>query len=115
MWLPLSLHPSSIGQADSPQVNEVRHDPAVDISPHIMDPESGEFLLCDSGSQVSAFPPDPGDVPIPNLFLKAANGSKMACFGHKKSAIKIGHKSYPFNFIKAQVESPIIGWDFMTQ
>ena len=37
----------------------------------------------------------------------------MSCFGHKQYSIKIGNKSYPFNFIKAQVETPIIGWDFM--
>ena len=47
-------------------------------------------VLCDSGSQVSAFPPEPGDVPMPDLFLKAANGSRMSCFGHKVMSVRIG-------------------------
>ena len=71
------------------------------------------FLLCDSGSMVSAFPPDPGDLPVKNQFLKAANGSRMACYGYKDISVKIGRKPYKFKIIKAQVESPIIGWDFM--
>ena len=62
---------------------------------------------------VSAFSPDPGDLPVKNQFLKAANGSRMACYGYKDILIKIGRKPYPFKIIKAQVESPIIGWDFM--
>ena len=37
----------------------------------------------------------------------------MACFGYKKINLKIGRKTYPFEIIKAQVESSIIGWDFM--
>ena len=66
-----------------------------------------------SWSMVSIFPPDPGDIPVKNQFLKAANGSRMACYGYKDILIKIGRKPYPFKIIKAQVESPIIGWDFM--
>ena len=31
----------------------------------------------------------------------------------KDISIKIGWKPYPSKIIKAQVESPIIGWDFM--
>ena len=117
MWLPMSLHPNFIDQS-RPEVGEIQQDPAdpkVDIRPHIFDPVKKEFVLCDSGSQVSAFPPDPGDSPDPNLVLKAANGSKMTCYGFKETSIKIGHKSYPFKIIKAQVESPILGWDFMTK
>ena len=113
MWLPMSLHPSFIDQS-RPEVGEIQQDPAdpkMDIRPHIFDPIKKEFVLCDSGSQVSAFPPDPGDNPNPNLVLKAANGSKMTCYGFKETSIKIGHKSYPFKIIKAQVESPILRWD----
>ena len=113
-WLPWSLHPNQLAEAP-PQVNEVQAeaDKNVDIRPHLFDPVLGQTLLCDSGSQVSAFPPEPGDQPLPHVFLKAANGSRMACFGKKTVSIKIGRKPYQFEFIKAQVESPIIGWDFM--
>ena len=55
----------------------------MDIRPHIFDPVLKQFLLCDSGSMVSAFPPDLGDLPVRNQFLKAVNGSRMACYGYK--------------------------------
>ena len=90
-WLPMSLHPDMLGHASpdpeaAPEVGEVRSDgqAPVDIRPHIFDPVLKQFLLCDSGSQVSAFPPDPGDQPLKNAFLKAANGSRMDCYGHKE-------------------------------
>ena len=92
MWLPVSLHPSFLDQS-RPEVGEIQQDqdPKVDIRPHIFDPVRKQFILCDSGSQVSAFPPDPGDSLDPNLVLKAANGSKMTCYGFKETSIK---KSY---------------------
>ena len=113
-WLPWSLHPSHKSDPPDPEVQAVG-DLESDIRPHIFDPVLKKFILCDSGSQVSAFPPDPGDKPVSNHFLKAANGSRMACFGYKDITIKIGQKDYPFKIIKAEVESPIIGWDFMSE
>ena len=117
-WIPWSLHPSQIATHENHEasenigeVNAVNTDS--DIRPHIYDPVMDQFLLCDSGSQVSAFPPDPGDQPVSNHFLKAANGTRMSCYGYKDVSIKIGDKPYDFKIIKAQVESPIIGWDFM--
>ena len=84
-------------------VDEVKDtsNPEMDIRPHIFDPVLKQFLLCDSGSMVSAFPPDPGDLPVRNQFLKAANGSRMACFGYKDISIKIGWKPYPSKINKA--------------
>ena len=120
-WIPLSLHPSQLGLRDhtsgsesTPIVGEISGDSNVDIRPHVYDPVLRQHLLCDSGSMVSAFPPEPGDNPIPGTFLKAANGSRMSCYGYKQISIKIGEKNYPFKIIKAQVEAPLLGWDFMT-
>ena len=118
-WLPWSLHPDVVrSRADSedPEVCQVEQSPPapeVDIRPHIFDPVLQKHLLVDSGSQVSAFPPDPGDKPDPRLSLKAANGSKIKAFGFKELSVKIGRKPYKFKIIKAEVEYPIIGWDFM--
>ena len=72
-------------------------------------------ILCDSGSQVSAFPPEPGDQPIKNRFLKAANGTKIKCYGTKEVVIKLNRKQIKYNVIKADVESPILGWEFIRQ
>ena len=84
----------------------------VDIRPHVYDPVLQQWLLCDSGSQISAFPPDPGDKEDNTMFLKAVNGTKIKCFGQKDVYIKIGRKNYPFKVIKAEVKNPVIGWDF---
>ena len=101
-WVPISLHPDLVSpEPDPPEVAACGQSDPVDIRPHIFDPVMQKFILCDSGSQVGAFPPDPGDKPVPNLFLKAANGTKIVCYGHKDVNIKIGNKSYPFRIIKA--------------
>ena len=61
----------------------------VDFRPFLFDKATGQYSLVDSGSQVSAHPPDPGDKPLPNVMLKAVNGSRLQCFGYKEVAIKI--------------------------
>ena len=55
----------------------------VDIRPHLYDAKSKTHILVDSGSQISAWPPDPSDTPVPNVHLKAVNGSQIKCYGHK--------------------------------
>ena len=78
----------------------------VDLRPHVYDPKLGKFLLVDSGSQCTAFPPDPGDKPVPGSFLRAVNGSRIKCYGEKQIEIKIGRKTYRYTAIKADVNSP---------
>ena len=84
----------------------------VDIRPHLHDGVLDQDVLCDSGSQITAWPPDPEDKPLPNTFLRAVNGSKLNCYGYKQVSIKIGRKEYHYQAIKADVQSPILGWDF---
>ena len=36
----------------------------------------------------------------------------MNCYGYKQVSIQIGRKEYRFQAIKADVQSPVIGWDF---
>ena len=69
----------------------------VDYRPHLIDKVSGLVWLCDSGSAVTALPPDPGDTPVPGMFLKAVNGARIKCYGFKQIEVKIGRK--PFHFI----------------
>ena len=93
-------------------VNWPRGHLGVDLRPHIYDPNMKEFLLCDSGSQITAVPPEPGDKVVPGLVLRAVNGSRIECFGYKMIEVKIGRKTYPFKAIKALVDSTVLGWDF---
>ena len=37
----------------------------------------------------------------------------MKCYGFKDIDIKINRKSYKFRAIKSEVDSPVLGWDFM--
>ena len=46
----------------------------VDIRPHLYDSSSKSHILIDSGSQISAWPPDPEDKPLSGVHLKAGNG-----------------------------------------
>ena len=84
----------------------------VDLRPHVFDDASRQHILLDSGSQVSAYPPEPGDQES-GTFLKAVNGSKIKCFGTKQITIKIGRKEYHHEVIKADIKSPVLGWDFI--
>ena len=59
----------------------------VDFRPHLYDPEMKKHLLVDSGSQVCALPPDPGDKAAGGVFLKAANGSKIKCYRKTKFSV----------------------------
>ena len=61
----------------------------VDIRPHVWDKESSQFLLIDSGSQCTAFPPDPGDREVKGVFLKAVNGTRIKCYGFKSIKKKL--------------------------
>ena len=85
----------------------------VDFRPHLWDDASKSFCLVDTGSQVTVWPVEPGDQVDPNLRLKAVNGSKIECFGYKDIEIKIGRKDYGFRAIKAKIDTPVIGWDFL--
>ena len=67
----------------------------------------------DSGSSVSAWPPDPGDQVDHSAQLKAINGSRLKCHGFKTVDIKIGRKTYQHQVVKADLTSSLIGWDLV--
>ena len=83
------------------------------MRPHLFDKALNQFLLLDSGAQISACPPEPGDKVDPSMTLKAANGSKMRCYGTKKLTVRINRKEYSIQAIKTDVKSPILGWNFV--
>ena len=90
--------------------NAVKHQSGVngeDYRPHLYDGERKELLLIDSGSQICTYPPDPGDKPDPDMFLRAVNGTRIQCYGKKDVVVRIGRKSYPIQVIKSDVPSPI--------
>ena len=50
-----------------------------DMRPHVLDKRTGQYILLDSGAQVTACPPDPGDVVDPTTTLKAVNNTRLKC------------------------------------
>ena len=96
----------------SPDLQSVQASP-VDMRPHLYDKISGQYLLLDSGAQISACPPDPGDSEDPSMTLRAANGSKMKCYGTKRLSVRINRKEYSIQAIKTDVKTPILGWNFV--
>ena len=83
-----------------------------DMRPHVLDKRTGQYILLDSGAQVTACPPDPGDVVDPTTTLKAVNNTRLKCYGYKTLEVQINRKSYPIRAIKTDIDSPILGWDF---
>lgn len=86
----------------------------------IKDKNSSFDFLIDTGAEISALPHnffsksklDP-IVPFP---LQAANGTAVNMFGSKKLELNLGLRlAFVWNFIVADVNSPIIGGDFLTQ
>ena len=53
----------------------------VDIRPHVFDGILKKWVLLDSGSMCTAFPPEPGDTPQKGAFLRAVNGSRIQVYG----------------------------------
>ena len=84
-----------------------------DMRPHLYEVTMDQFLLIDSGAQVSAVPPDPEDTIDPSMSLRAVNGDRINCYGTKTLDIKIGRKTYQIEVIKSDVKSPILGWNFI--
>ena len=55
----------------------------IDIRPRVLDSNTNEYTLLDSGSQCSVIKPDPGDVPDPSISLESVSGHKLECYGKK--------------------------------
>ena len=72
--------------------------------------------LIDSGAVWSIVPPTTQQrADGPNAWrLAAANGSEIPCFGLTEREICIGDREFPFTFIIADVQQPIIGADFLS-
>ena len=85
---------------------------SLDMRPYLFDNNSKSHILLDSGSQVCAWPPEPGDKVDPSIKLKAVNGSKLNCYGYKEVKVRINRKEYGVTAIKTDVIDPILGWNF---
>ena len=84
-----------------------------DLRPFLKDAVTGREYLFDTGSQVTAIPPQAGDVPDPSVQLDAVNGTSLRTYGTKEIQIKVGRHTYSYVALKADVSRPILGYDFV--
>ena len=84
---------------------------------HVTDTQRNELWLVDGGALLSIIPPTSQQrLQGPNSTkMKAANGSNIDCFGTTTRTITIGERLFEFEFIIADVQSRILGADFLAQ
>lgn len=82
----------------------------------INDTKNCNKYLADTGSDVSAIPPRTSELsnPAHTQELTAANGTKIKTYGVRMIEASIGlRRSFPWKFIIANVNQPILGLDFL--
>ncbi|GFV37638.1 retrovirus-related Pol polyprotein from transposon 17.6 [Trichonephila clavipes] len=82
----------------------------------LLDRKSGQKFLIDSGSEICVIPPSPtmNKSPQSNFSLFAANNTKIPAYGMVRKELNLGlRRPFIWNFIIADVSSPIIGADFL--
>ena len=89
----------------------------VDLRPRVYCNKLKQWVLVDSGAAVTVWPktlcpPQVLDHNAP-LALEAVNKTKLPTFGKMDIAIRIGRKTYNHRAVIADVEYPILGWDFV--
>lgn len=74
-------------------------------------------FLVDSGADVSVLPASPFDrrAGCSKRKLYAANGSLLETFGERLLVLKFNGKKFPWSFILADVNHPILGADFLNE
>ncbi|GFU49709.1 gag-pol polyprotein [Trichonephila clavipes] len=82
----------------------------------LLDRKSGQKFLIDSGSEICVIPPSPtmNKSLLSNFSLFAANNTKIPAYGMVRKELNLGlRRPFIWNFIIADVSSPIIGADFL--
>ena len=85
---------------------------------YIMDKSSGYRFLIDTGAEISVLPPSRSDRKHPQKGsdLLAVNGSAITTYGKRSLTLNLGlRRTFRWVFIIANVQSPIIGADFLRQ
>ena len=83
---------------------------------HVTDKVTGTRFLVDTGSEVSVLPPSFTDRKHPpdKLTLTAVNHTPISTYGTRSLTLNLGlRRSFPWIFIIADVQKPIIGADFL--
>ena len=84
---------------------------------HVTDTHRDEQWLVDGGAIMSIVPPTPRQLKTGPVGedLRAANGTRIPCYGSIARTLSIGGKDFPFEFTVAAVSQHILGADFLVQ
>ena len=97
------------------QVAAAASEAASDFRPKIKDFISGKLILIDTGAAKSVWPRTdyPGAIKDTHKALKAVNGTFLPTYGTVHRDIKLCKKTFSHPVLLADVQSPILGWDFL--
>ena len=76
------------------EVAAAMSDEEFDIRPRDWDHISQQWMLVDTGSQVSVIAPSATDTVNPRLRLETVDGSHLPCYGKKAINVRLGRKQY---------------------
>lgn len=80
----------------------------------LFDKRSNITFLIDTGADVSVIPKLPQNTEPSKFVLYAANGSEIATFGESTLTVSLGlRREFTWRFMRADVQHPIIGADFL--
>ena len=84
----------------------------------LTDEKSGRTFLIDTGAQLSVLPATPTDRTVhqsnrSSTSLRAANGSVIQTYGVVSMTLRFNGRSFPAQFILADVQRPLLGADFI--
>ena len=66
----------------------------IDVRPRFWDKIAQQWVLVDTGAQVSVTFPSPTDKVDPTVMLETVDGSKMPSYGNKQAVFRLGRKEY---------------------
>ena len=88
-------------------------DQDIDIRPRFWDSLSKQWILLDTGAQVSVTMPGPHDQVDPSVILETVDGSRMPYYGKKQFSFQLGRKQYHQELKVTNTTETILGMDFI--
>ena len=84
---------------------------------YVYDAQDKRKWLVDGGALLSIIPPTPNQrrKGPSGTELRAANGTKIPCFGNTSKIVTLGDRSFQFDFTIADVQQSILGADFLSE
>ena len=105
----------AVATAEIIKIDEFEAIKTIDVRPRLYDLHSKSWLLLDTGAACSVYPKSlfPTAQLDTKKALKAVNGTTINTYGNETVTIRTNHRSFQHKVVVADVESPLLGWDFL--